>query len=64
MNNNFLTLKEIQKKTKLPYRTVYYLLKKFNIKTIQYGVRNKKYDVNQFLSELKKNYPKWEIKDI
>jgi len=64
MENNFLTLKEIQGKTKLPYRTVYYLLKKFGIKTIQYGVRNKKYDFNQFLSELKKNYPKWEIKDI
>jgi len=52
----YKTVKEISAIVSLPKSSVYYLIRKWNIKSKKQGLRRKLYDFNQFQSLLKQYY--------
>jgi DNA-binding transcriptional MerR regulator len=55
---DYKSIKEISEIFNLPRSSIYFLIKKFNIKSKKRGLRRKLYDFNQFQSVFKKYYEK------
>jgi DNA-binding transcriptional MerR regulator len=55
---DYKSIKEISKIFNLPRSSIYFLIKKFNIKSKKRGLRRKLYDFNQFKSIFKQYYEK------
>jgi hypothetical protein len=55
---DYKTAKEISAIINLPKSTIYYLIRKWNIKSKKQGLRRKLYDFNQFQSLFNQHYEK------
>jgi DNA-binding transcriptional MerR regulator len=55
---DYKSIKEMSKIFNLPRSSIYYLIRKFNIKSKKRGLRRKLYDFNQFQSVFNKFYEK------
>ncbi len=55
---NYKSIKEISEIFNLPRSSIYFLIKKFNIKSKRKGLRKKVYDFNQLQSIIKQYYEK------
>jgi hypothetical protein len=53
---NYKTAKEISEIIRLPRSTVYYLIRRWSIKSKRHGLRRRLYDFNQFKSLFSKYY--------
>jgi len=52
----YKSVKEIMKNLNLPRSSIYYLIRKFNVKKKKVGLRKKLYDLNQLKEILKRHY--------
>jgi hypothetical protein len=55
---DYKTAKEISEIISLPKSTIYYLIRKWDIKSKKRGLRKKLYDLNQFQSLFNQHYEK------
>jgi transposase len=55
---NFKRAREIAEIVKLPRSTIYYLIRKWNIRSKKKGLKRKLYDFEQFMSMLNQYYEK------
>jgi DNA-binding transcriptional MerR regulator len=55
---DYKTIKEISAIANLPKSSVYYLVRKWNIRTKKRGLRRRLYDFNQFQSLFNQHYEK------